>query len=229
MEILTDLIGFLKHPGDILKEFVHQHGTLIYVLLFGIVFAETGLVVIPFLPGDSLLFAVGALAADPTSGMSVPLLYPLFIAAALLGDNLNYWIGRKLGRKLFASETSKVFNKKHLVHTEAFFAKYGARAIVLARFVPIVRTFMPFVAGMGSMSYSRFLAFSVVGAIFWVGLCVTAGVIFGRMEFVQKNFELVVFAIIIISVVPAIIEFMKHRQEQKNQHETGGASKAMQE
>lgn len=222
MEILADFVHqlweFLRHPGDVLKAFVSQHGPLIYVFLFGIVFAETGLVVMPFLPGDSLLFAVGALAADPVSGMSVPLIYPLFISAALLGDNVNYWIGRKLGRKLFSSETSKVFNKKHLVHTENFFAKFGARAIVLARFVPIVRTFAPFVAGMGSMSYSRFLAFSVMGAILWVGICVTAGVLLGNLPMVKKNFELVVLAIVIISVLPPIIEVIKHRRESKTQH-----------
>ncbi len=225
MEIFADLVHqiweFLRHPGDILKEFVNQHGMLIYVFLFGIVFAETGLVVVPFLPGDSLLFAVGALAADPASGMSVPLIYPLFIAAALLGDNVNYWIGRKLGRKLFTSETSRVFNKKHLYHTEAFFARYGARAIVLARFVPFVRTFMPFVAGMGSMGYTRFLAFSIMGAIFWVGICVTAGVLLGNLKVVQKNFELVVLGIIIVSLLPPIIEVIKHRREQKAQKEVG--------
>ncbi|GAB4463490.1 MAG: DedA family protein [Armatimonadaceae bacterium] len=212
---MEHLIEFLRHPGDVLRDFLSQYGTLTYFLLFGIVFAETGLVIMPFLPGDSLLFAVGAIAADERSGLSLAILYPLFIGAALIGDNLNYWVGRTIGRKLFSRPQSKIFNRAYLSQTEAFFAKYGGRAIVLARFVPIVRTFAPFVAGMGSMNYGRFLAFSIGGALLWVGVCMTAGVMFGNLEVVKKNFELVVLGIVLVSILPPIIELIKHRREQR--------------
>jgi membrane-associated protein len=221
---MTEIIHFLRHLDEAINNIAGQYGTLTYAILFAIIFAETGLVVIPFLPGDSLLFALGAFAATENAVLKIGLLYPLLISAALLGDNLNYWIGRKLGRRLFASETSKVFNKKHLIRTEAFFAKYGAKAIVMARFVPIVRTFAPFVAGMGAMSYPRFLAFSIFGAILWVGLCVTAGFYFGNMPAVKQNFEKVIIGIILVSVVPMLIEFLNHKRAEKIHaaKETGG-------
>jgi membrane-associated protein len=219
------LIEFLRHPGDVLKDFLSQYGTLTYVLLFAVVFAETGLVVTPFLPGDSLLFAVGAIAADPASGLSPAILYPLFLVAALIGDNVNYWIGKTFGRRLFASEKSKIFNKNYLTRTEAFFAKYGGRAIILARFVPIVRTFAPFVAGMGSMDYLRFLSFSVAGALLWVGIFVTLGLFVGQLDFVQKNFELVVVLIVLISVLPPVFEVIKHRNEQRREQKLQNSGK----
>jgi membrane-associated protein len=155
---------------------------------------------------------VGAFSARPNSGLSVAMIYPMLIGAALLGDNVNYWVGRMLGRRLFGNENSKIFKKSHLTRTEAFFEKHGGKAIIMARFVPIVRTFAPFVAGMGQMSYLRFLAFSIGGALLWVGICVTAGYMFGNMEPVKKNFEKLVLGIIFISVLPMIIEFINHKR-----------------
>jgi membrane-associated protein len=222
---MSEIIHFLRHLDEAINNLAGQYGTLTYVILFAIIFAETGLVIIPFLPGDSLLFALGAFAATPNAVLKVGLLYPLLITAALLGDNLNYWIGRKLGRKLFASETSKIFNKTHLIRTEAFFAKYGAKAIIMARFVPIVRTFAPFVAGMGAMEYGRFLIFSVFGAFLWVGLCVTAGYIFGNIPSVKANFEKVIIGIILVSVVPMVIEFLNHKRQEKRHAAHAGTVK----
>ena len=188
-------------------------GPLAYGGLFLIIFVETGVVVMPFLPGDSLLFTVGALTAGEKPAFVLGVLYPLLMAAALLGDNCNYFLGKKFGRRLFNNPDSKLFKKENLYKTEAFFAKYGPKAVILARFVPIVRTFMPFVAGMGAMTYGRFLLFSVTGAVFWVGLCVTAGYFFGNIPFVKKNFELVLIGIILVSVLPMVFEFLQHRKQ----------------
>jgi membrane-associated protein len=218
LAFVKPLLEFLKHPDTVLENFLQANGSLsTYAFLFAIVFVETGLVIMPFLPGDSLLFAVGALAANEKLAqyLNIAVIYPLFITAALLGDNVNYWIGRKLGRKLFASETSKVFNRNHLSKTEGFFARHGGRAIILARFVPIVRTFAPFVAGMGNMSYARFLGFSVAGALIWVGVCVTLGYILGNIPIFKHNFEKMVYAVIGISLLPIVFEVVKHRMEAK--------------
>ena len=190
-------------------------GPLAYGGLFLIIFVETGVVVMPFLPGDSLLFTVGALAAGEKPAFSLGVLYPLLMAAALLGDNCNYFLGKKFGRGLFNNPNSKLFKRENLVKTEAFFAKHGPKAIIMARFVPIVRTFMPFVAGMGAMTYGRFLMFSVMGAILWVGICVTGGYFFGNIPFVKKNFELVLIGIIAVSVLPMVFEFLQHRKQAK--------------
>ena len=188
-------------------------GPMAYAGLFLIIFVETGVVVMPFLPGDSLLFTVGALAAGDSPAFSLAVLYPLLIAAALIGDNCNYFLGHKFGRGLFKSESSKVFNRSNLTKTEAFFHKHGPKAVIMARFVPIVRTFSPFVAGMGAMTYPRFLLFSAVGATLWVSLCVTAGYLFGNIPFVKKNFELVLIGIVAVSVLPMLIEYLNHRKE----------------
>lgn len=187
-------------------------GPLAYAGLFAVIFIETGVVVLPFLPGDSLLFTVGALSAGDKPAFQIAALYPLLMAAALLGDNCNYFLGKRFGRQLFQSETSKVFKRENLTKTEAFFAKHGPKAVILARFVPIVRTFAPFVAGMGAMTYARFLLFSLVGATLWVGICVTAGYFFGGLPVVKKNFELVVVGIVAVSLVPIAIEFLNHRR-----------------
>jgi membrane-associated protein len=218
---MSELLDALRHLDKTINDLASHYGTLTYAILFGIIFVETGLVVMPFLPGDSLLFALGAFAATENAVLKIGLLYPLLIAAALLGDNVNYWIARKLGRQLFRSDTSKVFNKAHLIRTEAFFAKYGPKAIVMARFVPIVRTFAPFVAGMGAMSYPRFLAFSIFGAVLWVGLCVTAGYYFGNLPGVKTNFEKVIIGIILVSLVPMLIEFLSHKRAAKIQAAKG--------
>lgn len=208
----NELIGFFRHFDVWLTNTIQQYGTATYAILFSIIFAETGLVVMPFLPGDSLLFTVGAFSARANSGLNAAIIYPLFLTAALLGDNVNYWVGRRLGRRLFQNEKSKIFKRAHLVKTEAFFTKHGGKALIMARFVPIVRTFAPFVAGMGEMNYSRFLYFSVAGAFLWVGVCVTAGLLFGNMPVVQKNFEKLVLGIIFVSLLPILIEFINHRR-----------------
>jgi membrane-associated protein len=187
----------------------------IYVLLFAIVFAETGLVITPFLPGDSLLFAVGAVGARPEINLNLPGLTFLLIVAAVIGDAVNYWIGYKLGPAVFTKESSRLLNKKHLIKAQEFYEKYGGKTIILARFVPIVRTFAPFVAGIGKMNYFRFAMYNIIGGIAWVLTCVLAGVFFGRFEFVQKRFELVIVAIVVISVLPMAFEYLKARREHK--------------
>ncbi|MCC6215867.1 MAG: DedA family protein [Polyangiaceae bacterium] len=209
LHALLDLIKSLGRP-DRLAALAQSMGPSLYVLLFVIVFAETGLVVTPFLPGDSMLFAVGALCA--TGGIELWVVIPLLIVAAVLGDAVNYQVGYRLGPAVFKSQRSRLFNKQHLVRTQSFYERYGGKTIILARFVPIVRTFAPFVAGIGKMSYARFLAYNVVGAVAWVFICVGAGYFFGNLEFVQKNFELVLIAIILLSVLPAAIEILRERR-----------------
>jgi membrane-associated protein len=195
----------LKDPA-FLNSLAQSMGPWLYVLLFGVIFAETGLVAVPFLPGDSLLFAVGAVSATPASPISLPLTAALLIVAAILGDAVNYWVGFKLGPKVFASEGSWLLNKKHLLEAQAFYDRHGGKTIILARFVPIVRTFAPFVAGVGRMNYARFLLFNVVGGVSWVLICLVAGWMFGNLPWVQKNFEVVLVAIIVISVLPVVFE-----------------------
>ena len=201
----------------------------IYGVMFAIIFVETGLVIMPFLPGDSLLFALGAIGSNPEVGIDYKLAAGLLIVAALLGDNLNYWIGRKFGPMIFSREADAVaqgtkpglllrmLNKNHLHRTEAFFNKYGAKAVVLARFVAIVRTFTPFVAGLGRMHYGRFLIFSFLGALLWVPTCVGAGVLLGRIPFVKHNFEYIVMGIVAFTIVPFSIEFWRHRREKQRE------------
>ncbi|HEV8605337.1 MAG TPA: DedA family protein, partial [Tepidisphaeraceae bacterium] len=186
-----------------------------YVVLFLIIFAETGLVVTPVLPGDSLLFALGAIGADPQSPINLPLISVFLIAAAVLGDAANYWIGYRIGPKVFTRENSRLLNKKHLLRAQEFYEKYGGKTIILARFVPIVRTFAPFVAGIGKMGYARFALYNVIGAIAWVMICILAGYYFGNWSFVQKRFELVIVAIVVISVLPMAIEYLRARRAAK--------------
>ena len=183
-------------------------GNSLYIALFAIIFAETGLVILPFLPGDSLLFAIGAVAADANSPINLPLTAALLIVAAVLGDAVNYALGHAIGPKVFRGN-SRLLNKKHLTEAQKFYDKYGAKTIILARFVPIVRTFAPFVAGIGRMNYARFAAYNVVGGVAWVLSCLLAGRAFGQIEFVRKRFELVILAIIAISVLPAVIEVVR--------------------
>jgi len=209
MELITFFWDFLVHLDRHLAALLQQYGTWIYALLFLIVFCETGLVVTPFLPGDSLLFVAGTLWA--AAGMDPRALGITLIAAALCGDNVNYWIGRYLGPKVFRWERSRFFNRAALDYTRAFYAKHGGKTIVIARFVPIVRTFAPFVAGVGRMSYARFLAFSVGGAVLWVGSLVTAGYLFGNVPLVKNNLTIVIFAIVIASVSPIAIEYLRAR------------------
>jgi membrane-associated protein len=228
MEFFSRLYDLFFHLGEDAKwqSMIGYLGTTnLYIVLFAIVFAETGLVVTPFLPGDSLLFALGAIGARDGVGINLPVITVLLIFAAILGDALNYWIGYKIGPKIFTHQvdetpgtpkkkrlSDRLLNRKHLLRAQEFYEKYGGAAIILARFVPVVRTFAPFVAGIGKMNYFKFAVYNVVGGIAWVLLCVGAGVAFGQWEFVKNNFELVIVAIVIISIVPMIIEFIRRRR-----------------
>ena len=209
VELILRFWDVITHLNVHLADWARDMGGWLYVVLFLIIFCETGLVVTPFLPGDSLLFAVGALCALDGSPLSVGLIVPLLIVAAVLGDAVNYSAGRHIGPRVFRSETSWLLNKKHLARTQAFYEKYGGKTIIIARFIPIIRTFAPFVAGIGHMRYRRFAAFNVIGALAWVGLFIPAGYLFGNLEYVQKRFHLVIFAIIGLSVMPAAIEILR--------------------
>jgi membrane-associated protein len=209
VEWLSTLIDLVVHLDDHLLWVVQQYGAWIYALLFVIVFCETGLVVTPFLPGDSLLFVAGTIAA--AGGMNVHLLAVLLVVAAILGDSLNYAIGRYLGPRVFRSERSWLFRKDYLDRTNRFFARHGGKTIIIARFVPIVRTYAPFVAGIGHMDYGRFLFFNVTGALVWVILLTYAGYFFGNLPIVKDNLSLVILIIIVLSISPAIVEVMRAR------------------
>jgi membrane-associated protein len=212
MELIRQIFETLIHLSpDSVGALANQVGPWLYVILFGIIFAETGLVATPFLPGDSLLFAVGAVAANPGSRIDIGLMCVLLIVAAVLGDAVNYLIGSVLGPKVFASEESWLLNKKHLLETHEFYERYGGITIVLARFIPIVRTFAPFVAGIGKMTYAKFAFYNITGGIAWVLLFLLGGWWFGGLETVQKNFKLVILAIIVISVLPAVVHFLRAR------------------
>ncbi|MCO8109291.1 DedA family protein [Acinetobacter indicus] len=204
-----ELIDFILHVDAHLLEFITNYGVWIYAILFLIIFVETGLVVMPFLPGDSLLFAAGALAAS-TGAMDPWLLGGLLFIAAVLGDTLNYHIGKYIGPRVFEIE-SRFINKKHLISTQQFFAKHGGKTIIFARFVPFARTFAPFVAGAGSMNYKYFLTYNVVGAFCWIGSFITLGYLFGNMPIVKENFTYLIFGIIILSVLPGVIGFARQK------------------
>jgi len=214
MELLQQLIEFILHIDRHLFELWPLYGTWIYAILFTVVFCETGLVVTPFLPGDSLLFAIGSLAAT-IPALRLEIAVPLLIAAALTGDNVNYWIGRTLGPKVFHKEKSILFNKEYLDRTQRFYDKHGGKAVIIARFIPIIRTFAPFVAGIGKMKYARFLLFSVFGASLWVFLFTLTGYFFGNVPIIKQNFSLVIIAIIIISAIPAFVGFVQHFVERR--------------
>ena len=210
MEFLALLWDFAVHLDAHLASFVAEHGVWVYALLFAIVFCETGLVVTPFLPGDSLLFVVGALAA--AGGMDIVLVMVLLVTAALSGDNVNYWIGRWAGPKVFRAEDSRWLNRRHLERTHAFYERHGGKAIIIARFVPIVRTYVPFVAGIGAMPYARFLAFSVAGALLWVVSLCLAGYWFGNLPLVKDNLAVAIMVIVAVSVLPIAVEFLRARR-----------------
>jgi membrane-associated protein len=195
-----------------LAELVAQYGVWVYGILFLILFCETGLVVTPFLPGDSLLFVAGALAALPGNDLNVHLMVFLMVVAAILGDAINYTIGRLFGERLFSNPNSKIFRRSYLDQTHKFYEKHGGKTIILARFVPIVRTFAPFVAGMGRMSYRHFAAYNVIGALVWVLLFTYAGYLFGNVPVVQENLKLLIVAIIVLSILPGVIEIWRHKR-----------------
>jgi membrane-associated protein len=209
MDLVKQLVDVFLHLDRHLAEVVRDYGTFTNVILFGIVFCETGLVVAPFLPGDSLLFTAGALAA--LGSLDVWVLFLTLALAAILGDTANYWIGKKIGPRAFDGSI-RFFKQDHLLKTEAFYEKHGKKTIILARFVPIIRTFAPFVAGVGSMNYGVFLAYNVIGGALWVAICVFSGYFFGNIAAVKKNFSLVILAIIFVSTLPILWEAWKARR-----------------
>jgi membrane-associated protein len=208
-----ELLDILKSLTKNLDQFTIAHGDMTYVILMAIVFAETGLVVTPFLPGDSLLFSAGAVASR--GYLSAPLLGLGLIIAAVIGDNLNYQVGKAIGPRVMKSEKSWLFNKKHLEKTHKFYEKHGKKTVILARFVPIVRTFAPFVAGAGAMQFRTFITYSVIGAFAWVTSMMGAGYLLGQIPIVKERFELIVIGIVILSVMPMFVEYIKARGEAK--------------
>ena len=206
---ISQMVDFVVHIDHHLDQIIQTYGSGTYLLLFVIVFCETGFVVTPFLPGDSLLFAVGAFAARGSLDLTTSLL--VLTIAGILGDSVNYWIGARVGPAVFQKKESRFFNPAHLERAHRFYEKYGGKTIVLARFLPILRTFAPFVAGIGRMSYTKFLAYNVIGAAVWVGLFVLAGFFFGNIPIVRDNFSIVILAIIAISLLPIAIELLKSR------------------
>jgi membrane-associated protein len=209
MDFVRSVVDFFLHLDEHLNQIVTTYGVWTHLILFAIVFAETGLVVTPFLPGDSLLFAAGALAA--LGSLDLWLLVVLLIGAAILGDTVNYWVGAWIGPRAFSGNV-RFLRKDYLERTHAFYEKHGGKTIILARFVPIIRTFAPFVAGVGAMSYPRFIVYNIIGAVLWVGLFVPLGYFFGNMPTVKDNFSLVIFAIIGISVMPIAVEMFRARR-----------------
>jgi membrane-associated protein len=214
LNIFSDGLHFITHLNDYLNDWIREYGNWLYAILFLIVFVETGLVVMPLLPGDSLLFAAGALAANPANEFSIFILIPLLIAAALLGDNTNYYIGSRIGVRIFDLKW-KLLKREYLDQTHAFYEKHGGKTLIMARFVPIVRTFAPFAAGLGTMSYRKFIGYCIAGAVLWVCSISIAGYLLGSNEWVLKNFEKVVLGIIFISVCPMIFQFLKSKFSKK--------------
>ncbi len=209
MEYLVTFFDILLHLDRHLQWLVANYGVWVYLILFLIIFCETGLVVTPFLPGDSLLFVAGTIAA--TGAIYVHGLFALLVAASFMGDNSNYWIGRVLGPRVFRREKSWAFNPVYLDRTQQFYEKHGGKTIIIARFAPIVRTFAPFVAGIGRMRYGRFLFYSFSGSIFWIGSITYAGYFFGNIPVVKQNLSLVIIGIIILSIMPGVVEYLRHR------------------
>ena len=212
LHLFKSLVDFILHIDAHLAQIIADYGTWTYVILFGIIFVETGLVIMPFLPGDSLLFTAGAFAARPDTGLNIHIIALLLWAAAVLGDTVNYWIGARIGPSVYRGKDSFFLRQAHLKRAHEFFERYGGRAIILARFVPIVRTFVPFVAGIGAMSYRRFIAFNILGGFLWIYLFCYLGFAFGNQPMVQRNFKLVIVVIILLSVLPIVIEWLRARR-----------------
>jgi membrane-associated protein len=220
VELLAGFVDLLLHLDRHLAALVASHGAWIYAILFAIIFCETGFVVTPFLPGDSLLFVAGTLAA--AGDMYVHGLFAALATASFLGDNTNYWIGRYVGPRVFSRQRSRFFNPAHLERTQRFYEKYGAKTIFLARFMPIVRTFAPFVAGIGRMRYGTFVFYSFSGSIAWVGSLTYAGYYFGNVPVVKQNLTLVILLIVLLSISPAIVEYLRHRTQKNRDSRIAG-------
>ena len=210
MDLITGFFDIVLNLDRHLQWLVTNYGVWVYLILFLIIYCETGLIVTPFLPGDSLLFVSGAIAA--TGAMDVHTLFGVLVVASFSGDNTNYWVGRFAGLKLFRRPDSRIFNPKYVERTQAFYAKHGGKTVMIARFVPIVRTFAPFVAGMGRMVYPRFLAYSFAGAILWIGSLAYAGFYFGNLPFVRENLSLVIVGIVVLSIMPGVVEYLRARR-----------------
>ena len=210
MQSIISFASAILHLDRYLGDIITRFGSWTYVILFAIVFLETGIVVTPLLPGDSLLFAAGTLAG--ANFLDVRLLFIIFTAAAIIGDTVNYHVGYFLGPKVFRAANARFFKKEYLERTQAFYKKYGGKTIILARFVPIIRTFAPFVAGVAKMNYLQFLSYNVIGGLLWVSLLLFAGYFFGNLRFVQENFSFVILAIIIVSILPAVFEYVKQKR-----------------
>ncbi len=213
MELIGKLFDFIMHIDVHLNTLIITYQLWTYLILFVIIFCETGLVITPFLPGDSLLFATGALAATPGSPLMIHWLFLILAAAAVIGDTVNYWIGHFVGPKIFSQKKIRFLKKEHLERTHEFYEKHGGITIVLARFIPIIRTFAPFVAGIGHMSYWRFIVYNVCGGIAWVAIFVFGGYFFGNLPMVRRNFTVVIIAIIFISILPGVIEYLRQRRK----------------
>jgi membrane-associated protein len=210
MEFIKDAINLFLHLDVHLNEIILQYGTITYAILFAVIFAETGFVITPFLPGDSLLFAAGTFAAR--GALNENFLFLIIAVAAIWGDTINYWIGHLIGPKVFNKENTRLFKKEYLERTHKFYEKYGGKTIIIARFIPIIRTFAPFVAGIGRMTYPKFILYNIVGAISWVALMVYTGFYFGNIEVVKNHFSIVILTIIFISILPGIIEYIRHKR-----------------
>ena len=210
--LFRELLSWILHLDQHLGDAISWLGPWFYGLVFGVVFCETGLVITPFLPGDSFLFALGALAGSQPEDLNIWILFPLLIVVAIAGDAVNYGIGRYIGPKIFSRETGWLMNKAHLIRAQKFYEKHGGKAIILARFLPIVRTFAPFVAGIGEMNYGKFWIYNTVGGIAWVTLFLFGGYLFSNVEIVRKNFSLVILAIILLSFLPVVYEWWKERK-----------------
>ncbi len=209
MEIVHYLIDLFLHLDKHLSGIIAHYGAFTYLLLFMVIFCETGLVITPFLPGDSLIFAAATFAAKGV--LNVNLLFVILVVAAVLGDTINYWIGHYIGPRVFEQEKIRFLKKEYLVRTHNFYEKYGGKTIILGRFIPIIRTFVPFVAGVGSMTYSRFIVYNVIGGIAWVTMFLYGGFFFGNLDFVKNHFSIVILMIIFISILPGITEFLRHK------------------
>ena len=211
MELLAGLLDVVLHLDAHLLALVQEYGVWVYAILFFIIFAETGLVIAPFLPGDSLLFVIGALCGMGSLDLEVAL--PLLILAAFMGDNTNYWIGRLLGLRLLEHASPRFIRHEHLEKTHAFYAKHGGKTVIFARFLPIIRTFAPFVAGIGTMNYRHYVIFSIIGGVSWIGSLILAGYFFGNIPVIKDNLTLMILVIVVVSFVPAMIEFLRHRRQ----------------
>ncbi|MEI7575733.1 MAG: DedA family protein [Armatimonadota bacterium] len=217
---MVQLLEWFRHLDKHLVELIAQYGNTVYLILAGIIFAETAVVIFPFLPGDSLLFAVGLIAADEKKGLSIPVLFLLLTGAAIGGNIVNYWIGRFFGERAFRNPNAKFFSQKNLAKTHEFFENYGGKAIVITRFVPVVRAFAPFVAGMGAMTFGRFMIYNVIGGVLWVAVCMFAGVFLGDQPYIKDHFEVAVLVLVLISVLPIVFEFVMHKKRAKTKSQS---------